>query len=63
MRPYVNLVIWYIVLRRRKNELEELMLLSLSKKTWTDGLLLEDFENHTSTNEKVVKELQMLADR
>ena len=39
------------------------MLLSLSKKTWTDGLLLENFENHTSTNEKVVKELRMLADR
>lgn len=47
----------------RKDELEELMLLNLSKKTWTDGLLLKDFSAHTSSNEAVVKELQQLADR
>lgn len=37
----------------RKNELEELMLLNLSKKTWTEGLLLQDFEAHASSNDKV----------
>jgi hypothetical protein len=47
----------------RKDELEELMLLNLSKKTWTDGLLLKDFSAHTSSNEAVVKELQQLAYR
>jgi 26S proteasome regulatory subunit N11 len=36
----------------RKNELEELMLLNLSKKTWTDGLLLQDHAGHTAANEK-----------
>jgi hypothetical protein len=37
----------------RKNELEELMLLNLSKKTWTEGLLLHNFTNHAASNEKV----------
>lgn len=37
----------------RKNELEELMLLNLSKKTWTEGLLLQNFSNHAASNEKV----------
>ena len=30
----------------RKNELEERMLLNLSKKGWTHGLKLEPFEKH-----------------
>jgi hypothetical protein len=29
------------------------MLLNLSKKTWTQGLLLQDFEAHAGANEKV----------
>lgn len=43
----------YVVHSCRKNELEELMLLNLSKKTWTEGLLLQDFANHSAGNEKV----------
>lgn len=37
----------------RKNELEELMLLNLSKKTWTQGLLLQDYDQHATANDKV----------
>jgi hypothetical protein len=29
------------------------MLLNLSKKTWTEGLLLDNFTNHAASNEKV----------
>jgi hypothetical protein len=29
------------------------MLLNLSKKTWTEGLLLQDFEGHATSNDKV----------
>jgi hypothetical protein len=29
------------------------MLLNLSKKTWTEGLLLDNFANHAASNEKV----------
>ncbi len=47
----------------RKNELEELMLLNLSKKAWTAGLVLNNFETHQEQNEKIVKELKTLADR
>eukprot|EP00878_Enallax_costatus_P004094 GHUV01004320.1.p1 GENE.GHUV01004320.1~~GHUV01004320.1.p1 ORF type:complete len:312 (+),score=105.96 GHUV01004320.1:820-1755(+) len=47
----------------RKNELEELMLLNLSKKTWTEGLLLQDFETHAASNEKVVSEMKELVTR
>lgn len=47
----------------RKNELEELMLLNLSKKTWTEGLLLQDFETHATANEKVVAEMKDLMTR
>lgn len=47
----------------RKNELEELMLLNLSKKTWTEGLLLQDFEGHASSNDKVVGEMKELVSR
>ena len=47
----------------RKNELEERMLLNLSKKSWTAGLTLTNFQHHNESNEKVVKELKSLADR
>lgn len=48
--------LWYYNLLApfcRKNDLEELMLLNLSKKTWTEGLLLKDFEAHATSNDKV----------
>ena len=47
----------------RENELEEQMLLNLSKKAWTAGLVLQNFQSHSSSNDKVVKELKALADR
>ena len=31
------------------------MLLNLHKKKWTDGLLLENFNAHEKTNEKLVQ--------
>ena len=39
------------------------MLLNLSKKSWTAGLTLTNFQQHNESNEKVVKELKALADR
>ena len=47
----------------RKNELEERMLLNLSKKRWTDGLSILDFEKHAVTNEKFVSELKDLSEK
>ena len=51
------------ILADRKNELEERMLLNLSKSSWTAGLTLTNFQQHNENNEKVVKELKSLADR
>ena len=31
------------------------MLLNLHKRTWMDGLQLENFKDHTSNNEKIIK--------
>lgn len=56
-RHYYSIAINY-----RKHELEENMLMNLQKKTWTHGLTLKDFEEHTKTNAKSVKEMQALAD-
>ncbi len=39
------------------------MLLNLSKKAWTAGLVLDNFQSHAESNEKVVRELKQLADR
>lgn len=36
------------------------MLMNLQKKTWTHGLTLKDFEDHTSGNAACVKEMQEL---
>jgi 26S proteasome regulatory subunit N11 len=47
-RHYYSIAINY-----RKNELEERMLLNLSKKSWTSGLTLQNFQSHTEQNEKV----------
>ncbi len=49
-RHYYSIAINY-----RKNELEQKMLLNLHKKKWTDGLLLEDFEAHEKSNQKLVQ--------
>lgn len=45
----------------RKNELERKMLLNLHKKSWEDGLTLQDFTDHSSINEKTVNEMVALA--
>eukprot|EP00191_Tetraselmis_sp_GSL018_P002039 CAMPEP_0177615338 /NCGR_PEP_ID=MMETSP0419_2-20121207/23371_1 /TAXON_ID=582737 /ORGANISM="Tetraselmis sp., Strain GSL018" /LENGTH=292 /DNA_ID=CAMNT_0019112927 /DNA_START=205 /DNA_END=1083 /DNA_ORIENTATION=- len=57
-RHYYSIAINY-----RKNELEEKMLLNLHKKTWTAGLVLEDFESHGKDNEKFLKEMEALSER
>jgi 26S proteasome regulatory subunit N11 len=49
-RHYYSIAINY-----RKNELEQKMLLNLHKKTWTSGLKLENFEEHSKQNEVAVK--------
>lgn len=56
-RHYYSIAINY-----RKNELEQKMLLNLHKKTWTHGLTLQDFNEHTVDNEKSVKHMLTLAD-
>eukprot|EP00164_Ancoracysta_twista_P000556 GFYU01000740.1.p1 GENE.GFYU01000740.1~~GFYU01000740.1.p1 ORF type:complete len:311 (-),score=102.23 GFYU01000740.1:325-1257(-) len=55
-RHYYSLAIGY-----RKNELEQKMLLNLHKRNWTDGLLLDDYDKHTTENQKTVEELRKLA--
>jgi len=55
-RHYYSISINY-----RKNELEQKMLLNLHKKKWTDGLLLENFENHEQGNAKLTQEMLDLA--
>ncbi|MEW5307971.1 MAG: hypothetical protein WDW36_010338 [Sanguina aurantia] len=57
-RHYYSIAINY-----RKHELEEAMLLNLSRSTWTRGLALADFTEHTTANEKGVAQLKALADR
>ena len=37
------------------------MLLNLHKKSWIDGLTLNDYQKHCSTNEETVKEMLTLA--
>ncbi|GMF35930.1 unnamed protein product [Phytophthora lilii] len=49
-RHYYSIAIDY-----RKNELEEQMLMNLHKKTWSDGLVLTKFEDHSKENEETVK--------
>ena len=55
-RHYYSIAINY-----RKNELEQKMLLNLHKKSWIDGLTLNDYNVHCSTNEKTVGEMLDLA--
>ncbi|TPX31932.1 hypothetical protein SmJEL517_g04846 [Synchytrium microbalum] len=56
-RHYYSIAINY-----RKNELEQKMLLNLHKKTWTSGLILTDFNEHSEQNEKAVKSMLTLAE-
>ncbi|KAI8920192.1 hypothetical protein PhCBS80983_g06325 [Powellomyces hirtus] len=56
-RHYYSIAINY-----RKNELEQQMLMNLHKKTWTNGLLLNDFDQHTKDNEQAVKTMLSLSD-
>lgn len=55
-RHYYSISINY-----RKNELEQKMLLNLHKKSWQDGLTLEDFTDHSCVNEKTVADMVALA--
>jgi len=55
-RHYYSIAINY-----RKNELEQKMLLNLHKKKWTDGLLLENYDQHEKQNEKLITEMLELA--
>lgn len=55
-RHYYSISINY-----RKNEREQKMLLNLHKKSWQDGLTLEDFNDHSAVNEKTVAEMVALA--
>ena len=53
-RHYYSIAINY-----RKNELEQKMLLNLHKKNWTDGLKLQNFDDHTKGNEEAIKALNI----
>lgn len=55
-RHYYSISINY-----RKNELEQKMLLNLHKKSWQDGLTLENFKEQSEINEKTVTEMVALA--
>ena len=51
-RHYYSISINY-----RKNDLEQKMLLNLHKKSWIDGLALQDFSLHNEQNGNVVKQM------
>jgi len=55
-RHYYSIAINY-----RKNELEQKMLLNLHKKSWVDGLQLQDYSDHCDLNEKTVGDMLELA--
>lgn len=55
-RHYYSIAINY-----RKNELEQKMLLNLHKKSWMDGLMLKDYNEHCKVNETTVKDMLVLA--
>lgn len=55
-RHYYSIAINY-----RKDELEQKMLLNVHKPKWTDGLLLEEWGEHSKQNEDIVKEMLNLA--
>jgi len=55
-RHYYSIAINY-----KKNELEQKMLFNLNKKSWNDGLTLENYHDHCKTNEKKVESILELA--
>ncbi|CAH0484490.1 unnamed protein product [Peronospora effusa] len=57
-RHYYSIAIDY-----RKNELEEQMLMNLHKKTWSDGLMLTKFEDHSKENETTVETMLALTEQ
>ncbi|OQR81687.1 26S proteasome non-ATPase regulatory subunit 14 [Thraustotheca clavata] len=54
-RHYYSIAIDY-----RKNELEEQMLMNLHKNTWSDGLVLMPFEDHSAKNQEMVERMLKL---
>jgi 26S proteasome regulatory subunit N11 len=56
-RHYYSIAINY-----RKNELEQKMLLNLDKKSWSSGLVLQDFSQHRKDNESAVGMMLSLAE-
>merc|ERR1712235_225683 len=54
-RHYYSMPIVY-----RKNELEQKMLMNLNKKSWVDGLTLQDYSHQCKTNEDTVKDMLTL---
>jgi len=54
-RHYYSIVIDY-----RKNQLEEQMLMNLNKKNWTNGLLVESFEEQKKSNEEILDKMLKL---
>jgi len=55
-RHYYSINIAY-----RKNDLEEKMLLNLYHQKWTQGLKLQNFEQHTKSNEECLSKMRSLA--
>lgn len=55
-RHYYSISINY-----RKNELEQKMLLNLNKKSWSDGLRLTEYSEHSNKNETTIKNMLDLA--
>lgn len=56
-RHYYSIAINY-----RKNELEQKMLLNLHKTSWTSGLTLTDFKEHSKANEATIANMLSLAE-
>lgn len=56
-RHYYSIAIHY-----RKNELEQKMLLNLHKTSWTSGLTLTDFTEHSKQNETTISNMLSLAE-
>lgn len=50
-----------IAINCRKNDLEQKMLLNLHKKSWMEGLKLEDYKTHETNNESTMKDMLDLA--
>lgn len=55
-RYYYSLVIDW-----RKNDLEEQILQNLNKKDWTNGLLIQKYEDYTSQTEKIFEDMTQLS--